>query len=424
MKNAGKGNSMSELTIKGKAAKNSSKVLGQLSSTDKNDVLKKAAEELVNRSEEILRANTADMQNAEANGIGGSLLDRLRLNEARIKSMSDGLTQLCALTDPVGEVLWMKQRPNGLKIGKKRVPLGVIGIIYEARPNVTVDAFGLCFKTSNAVILRGGKEAIQSNTALVRIIQDVLQREKLPKEALQIIEDTSRESALELMKLNEYLDVLIPRGGAGLIKSVVENSTVPVIETGTGNCHVYVDSDADLQKALAIADNAKTQRPGVCNACETLLVHEAVAEKFIPDICRIFEEKKVEVRGDETVRRLCAGAISATDEDWATEYLDLKIAMKVVNSFEEAVEHISRYSSGHSEAIVTENYTKAQKFLDLVDSAAVYVNASTRFTDGCEFGFGAEIGISTQKLHARGPMGLEELTTTKYIIYGTGQIRV
>jgi glutamate-5-semialdehyde dehydrogenase len=414
---------MSELTIKGKAAKNAAKVLAQLSSTDKNKVLKKAAEELLNRTDEILSENQQDMQGAEANGIGGSLLDRLRLNEARIKSMSEGLMQLCALNDPVGEVLWMKQRPNGLKIGKKRVPLGVIGIIYEARPNVTVDAFGLCFKTSNAVILRGGKEAIRSNTALVRIIQDVLQREGLPKEALQIVEDTGRESALELMKLNEYLDVLIPRGGTGLIRSAVENSTVPVIETGTGNCHVYVDSDADLEKALAIADNAKTQRPGVCNACETLLVHEAVAERFLPDICRIFKDKNVEVRGDETVRRLYAGATPAIEEDWATEYLDLKIVVKVVKSFEEAVEHISKYSSGHSEAIVTENYTKAQRFLDLIDSAAVYVNASTRFTDGYEFGFGAEIGISTQKLHARGPMGLEELTTTKYIIYGDGQIR-
>ncbi|NTW72432.1 MAG: glutamate-5-semialdehyde dehydrogenase [Eubacteriaceae bacterium] len=414
---------MSELTIKGKAAKDASKILAQLSSDRKNEILKKAAQALMENTEMILKENELDMKDAEANGISGSLLDRLRLTEDRIKSMSEGLMQLCALNDPVGDVLWMKQRSNGLKIGKKRVPMGVIGIIYEARPNVTVDAFGLCFKTNNAVILRGGKEAIHSNIVLVKTLQNILDKEGIPKEAIQIVEDTNRATATEMMRLNEYLDVLIPRGGAGLIKAVVENSTVPIIETGTGNCHVYVDSEADYEKALKIADNAKTHRPGVCNACETLLVHETLAERFIPDICKIFKEKNVEVRGDETVKRLFSEAILATEEDWATEYLDLKIAVKTVSSFEEAVDHINTYSTGHSEAIVTESYTKAQKFLDLIDSAAVYVNASTRFTDGFEFGFGAEIGISTQKLHARGPMGLEELTTTKYIIYGDGQIR-
>ena len=317
----------------------------------------------------------------------------------------------------------MKTLDNGLMIGQKRVPMGVIGIIFEARPNVTADAFGLCLKAGSAVILRGGKEAIGSNKAIVELFQEAVQKEGLPKECVQIVQDTSRETASEMMRLNGYLDLLIPRGGAGLIKNVVENSTVPVIQTGIGNCHVYVDESADLKKAAAIVINAKTQRPGVCNACESLLVHKNIAEEFMPEIGKALQQRKVEIRGDEKTLQLVEGAVAATEQDWATEYEDYIISAKVVETFDEAIEHIRKYTTGHSEAIVTENYTNAQRFLNEIDAAAVYVNASTRFTDGGQFGFGAEIGISTQKLHARGPMGLKELTTTKYIIYGNGQIR-
>jgi len=341
----------------------------------------------------------------------------------RIESMAEGLKQIAMLEDPVGEVLSMKKRPNGLSIGQKRVPMGVIGIIYESRPNVTADVFGLCLKTGNAAILRGGKEAYNSNFAITSVIQQVLTANEFPGECLQLVENTTRESAVALMKLEEYLDLLIPRGGAGLIRAVVENSHVPVIETGVGNCHVYVDDSAKIDKAVDITVNAKIHRPGVCNAAESLLVHESIAEEFLPRVGAELVKHKVELRGDEKVCELINEAIPAKEEDWSTEYLDLIMSVKVVTSMEEAISHIRKYGSGHSEAILTEDYSNAQEFLNLVDSAAVYVNASTRFTDGMEFGFGAEIGISTQKLHARGPMGLKELTSTKYIIYGDGQIR-
>ena len=336
--------------------------------------------------------------------------------------MADGLRSVAALDDPIGEVLYMKTLDNGLKIGQKRVPMGVIGIIFEARPNVTADAFGLCLKAGSATILRGGKEAFNSNTTIVNIFRNALEHIGLPKDCVQMVEDTSRETATEMMRLNGYIDVLIPRGGAGLIQSVVQNSTVPVIETGTGNCHTYVDKSADLDMAVRIVINAKTQRPGVCNACESLLVHEDIAETFIPMVVKALKNNDVEIRGDKRFSEE-DGVKHASEEDWGTEYNDLIISAKVVKNIDEAIDHIRKYSTGHSECIVTENYTNAQKFLDEVDAAAVYVNASTRFTDGGQFGFGAEIGISTQKLHARGPMGLKEITTTKYIIYGNGQIR-
>ncbi len=414
---------MNELIEKGIKAKNAAGQLSQLSTQQKNNALKHAADELINDAEFILNENQKDLEAASANNVKGALLDRLRLTRDRIESMAEGLEQVARLDDPVGEVLYMKKRPNGLQIGQIRVPLGVIGIIYEARPNVTADAFALCLKTGNAVILRGGKEAINSNKAIVKVIQDALNNKKVPVDAIQLVEDTSRESAVAMMKLNKYLDVLIPRGGAGLIQTVVENSSVPVLETGVGNCHTFIDESADLQKAQKIAVNAKTHRPGVCNAMESLLVHSSVADKILPPLCDELKNLNVEIRGDDTVQKLVPFAISATEEDWSTEYLDLILAVKVVSSLDEAINHINTYGSSHSECIVTENYSNAQRFLQEVDAAAVYVNASTRFTDGFEFGFGAEIGISTQKLHARGPMGLKELTSTKYIIYGNGQIR-
>ncbi len=414
---------MTELQIKGKKAKETAIFLRKASSDIKNKVLIRAAELLLEKQADIIASNEIDLKNAADNGVSGPLLDRLVLNKTRIEGMAEGLKEIAALTDPVGEVLQMEKRPNGLIIGTQRVPIGVIGIIFESRPNVTVDAFGLCLKTGNASILRGGKEAIKTNLTLGKILQQALLENSFPAEAVQIIEDTSRESARGLMKLNEYLDLLIPRGGAGLIRSVVENSTVPVIETGVGNCHIYVDSSANLEKATAITINAKTQRPGVCNAAESLVINADIAEQFIPLICEQLQAKNVEIRGDETVVEYFPEAKKATEEDWGTEYLDMIISIKVINSLDEAINHIGKYSTKHSESIVTENYTNAQRFLNEVDSAAVYVNASTRFTDGYEFGFGAEIGISTQKLHARGPMGLKELTSTKYIIYGDGQIR-
>lgn len=416
-------NKMSELTIKGKNSKAASTVLSKLKTTEKNKILLKVADNLVKNCSFILEKNDIDIQNARKAEIKESLIDRLLLTEERIEGMASGLTQISDLDDPVGEVLYMKERPNGLKIGKKRVPFGVIGIIYESRPNVTIDAFGLCFKTSNAVILRGGKEAINSNIALVEIVQNTLEEMDLPREIIQIVEDTSRETANEMMKLNQYLDLLIPRGGAGLIQAVVNNSTVPVIETGIGNCHVYIDKSADMNMAVKIADNAKTHRTGVCNAAEKLLVHKDVADEFLPMIFEVYNSKEVEIRGDNELKPFSDNIVAATDEDWSTEYLDMIIGVKIVDSLEDAISHINIYGTGHSEAIVTDSYSNSQKFLDEVDAAAVYVNASTRFTDGEEFGFGAEIGISTQKLHARGPMGLEELTSTKYIIFGSGQIR-
>lgn len=409
-----------------KKAKEIKQQIAVLSTSEKNAALLAVADKLVEKQAELIAANTKDMENGKANHMPEGLLDRLMINEMRIAQMAEGLRQVVALEDPIGEVISMKKRPNELMIGKKRVPLGVIGIIYESRPNVTADAFGLCFKTGNVVILRGGKDAIHSNQAIVTCIQEALTEQNLPKEAISLITDTSHETAKEFMHMNRYVDVLIPRGGAGLIRTVVENATIPVIETGTGNCHVYIDESADLNMACNIVENAKTQRIGVCNACESLLVHEKVVKDFIPALEKRLAEKNVEIRADETIQKASipeSKVIPATEEDWGTEYLDYKISAKTVASVEEAIAHINRYNTGHSEAIITNNYANAEKFLNEVDAAAVYVNASTRFTDGFEFGFGAEIGISTQKLHARGPMGLQALTTTKFIIYGTGQIR-
>lgn len=414
---------MSALTEMGKRAKEAAVVLATLPTPRKNKALLASADALLAAGAAILAANAADVEAAEAAGVKGAFIDRLTLTEKRLAEMADGLRQVAALGDPVGEVLSMKTLDNGLVIGQKRVPMGVIGIIFEARPNVAADAFGLCLKAGSAVILRGGKEAFGTNQAVVAALRGALAAEGLPEDCVQMVPDISRETANEMMRLNGYLDVLIPRGGAGLIRSVVENSTVPVIQTGVGNCHIFVDETADLEKAVRIVLNAKTQRPGVCNACESLLVHEAAAEAFLPAVGAALKEKKVEIRGDGRTLALVKDAVPATEEDWATEYEDLILSAKVVRDFDEAVAHIRRYSTGHSEAIITENYTNAQRFLNEVDAAAVYVNASTRFTDGGQFGFGAEIGISTQKLHARGPMGLKELTTTKYIIYGSGQIR-
>lgn len=414
---------MSVLKLMGEKAAEAAYILSGMLSPEKNRALMLCAAALNENTEKIIAANAIDIKNAEENGVKGSLIDRLSLDEKRIKGMADGLLQVASLPDPVGETVEGKTLPNGLVLYKKRVPMGVIGIIYEARPNVTADAFGLCLKSGNAVILRGGKEAINSNKAIVDIFRDCLKENGFCEDFVQLVEDTDRKSAEEMMRLNGYIDVLIPRGGAGLIRSVVENSTVPVIETGTGNCHVYVDRAADLESAVEIVLNAKTQRPGVCNACESLLVHKDVAERFLPMVCERLREKNVEIRGDRTVRDIVDFALSASEDDWGEEFLDYIISAKVVGDVKEAVAHIRKYGTKHSECIVTEDYKAAQFFLDRVDAAAVYVNASTRFTDGGEFGFGAEIGISTQKLHARGPMGLKELTTTKYIIYGDGQIR-
>ncbi len=414
---------MTELVDKGKKAKSASFIFSNASSALKNLALEIAAGNIIKNSDKIISANDIDLKNAEKNGLKGAILDRLRLSKGRIEEIAEGLRQMISLDDPIGEVISMRRRPNGLMVGQKRVPIGVIGMIYEARPNVTVDVFGLCVKTGNVAILRGGKEAFESNNALVNILRDSLIQAGLPADGVQLVQDTSRESAVALMKLNDYLDLLIPRGGAGLIQTVVMNSTVPVIETGVGNCHVYLDEWADTRKAVDIVFNSKTHRPGVCNAAESMLIHTEVAAQLLPAVCDKLQEKKVEIRGDERVQKIVNYAVPATEEDYSTEYLDYIISVKVVDSVEEAITHINKYGTKHTESIVTENYTNAQKFLNEVDAAAVYVNASTRFTDGFEFGFGAEIGISTQKLHARGPMGLKELTTTKYIIYGDGQIR-
>lgn len=414
---------MKELEIKGKQAKKAAKFLNGATTQIKNTALEHAADCLIKETNFILSENKKDLDAAEENAVKGALLDRLKLDESRISAMANGLRQIASLEDPIGEVLSMKNRPNGLTIGKMRVPMGVIGIIYEARPNVTADAFGLCLKSGSATILRGGKEAINSNKAIVKVLREALKESNFPEECLQLVENTNRESAVGMMKLNEYLDLLIPRGGAGLIQAVVQNSSVPVIETGVGNCHVYIDKDADLEKAVKIAVNSKTHRPGVCNAAETLLVNAQIAESFLPKVSAELTKKEVEIRGDQKVCEYVSEAKKAVESDWSTEYLDNIFAVKVVADTNEAMEHIHTYGTKHSEAIVTENYTTAQQFLKEIDAAAVYVNASTRFTDGEEFGFGAEIGISTQKLHARGPMGIKELCSTKYIIYGNGQIR-
>lgn len=407
----------------GKNAREAEAVLRVLSVSEKNKLLATAADYLMADMNLLLEANATDMETARENNMPIALQDRLQLTESRIAQMAEGLRQIAGLEDPVGEVLYMKQRPNGLMIGQKRVPLGVIGIIYESRPNVTADAFGLCFKAGNVVILRGGKDAIHSNNAIAKTMQEALRKCGLPIHSIQLITDTSHETAEEFMRMNEYVDVLIPRGGAGLIRTVVEKATVPVIETGTGNCHIFVDETADLDMAINIIFNAKTQRIGVCNACESLVVHEKVKDALLPKLAERLKEKNVELRGDEKSREACATIQAATEEDWGKEYLDYILSIKTVSSIEEAIAHINKYNTGHSEAIITKDYANAQKFLNEIDAAAVYVNASTRFTDGFEFGFGAEIGISTQKLHARGPMGLKELTTTKYIIYGNGQVR-
>ena len=406
-----------------KQAKAIAPKIGILDTNTKNQALLAVADFLVKEQNSILDANKIDIENGKKNHMPEGLLDRLLLTEVRIAQMAEGLRQVAALDDPIGEVLGMKKRPNGLMIGQKRVPLGVVGIIYESRPNVTADAFGLCFKTGNAVILRGGSDAIHSNQAITRAIKEGLRKEKLSQDLILLVEDTNREVVNEMMKMHGWIDVLIPRGGAGLIANVVANSTVPVIETGTGNCHVYVDETADIKMATDIIENAKTQRLGVCNACESLVIHSKIADVALPKIVTRLKEHGVEIRGDERAQAISSEIIPATEEDWGTEYLDAIISVKIVDSIDEAITHINTYNTGHSESIITKDYDNALRFQDEVDAAAVYVNASTRFTDGFEFGFGAEIGISTQKLHARGPMGLEALTTTKYIIFGNGQIR-
>ncbi|RKI80984.1 glutamate-5-semialdehyde dehydrogenase [bacterium 1xD42-87] len=407
----------------GTKAQTAKTVLQGLTTEQKNHALTQAADALVQESERILSANEKDCARAEENGMAEGLLDRLKLTGARMEAMAEGLRQIASLPDPVGEVMETFDRPNGLHIEKVRVPMGVIGIIYEARPNVTADAFGLCFKTGNAVILKGGRDAFYSNQAVTAVIGETLEKEGIDKNAILLIENNDRAVTTAFMKMKEYVDVLIPRGGAGLIRSVVENSTIPVIETGTGNCHIFIDESADLAKAVPIVINAKTQRIGVCNACESLLVHEKIADKILPALGKALLEKKVEIRGDEAVRAQIPEAHTVAEEDYGTEYLDLILSVKTVASLEEAIAHINKYNTGHSDSILTQDQTHAQKFLREVDSACVYVNASTRFTDGFEFGFGAEIGISTQKLHARGPMGLKELTSYKYQITGTGQVR-
>lgn len=412
-----------DLIQMGKNAKLAASQLNRLGIDEKTRGILAAAKALQSHSGHILSENAKDMEKGRENHMPQSLLDRLLLTPARIDAMAEGLVQIAGLEDPIGEVISMKKRPNGLMIGQKRVPLGVVGIIYEARPNVTSDAFGLCFKTGNAVILKGGKDAIYSNLAIAEVLREALRENGLPEDAVQMISDTSREVTTALMKLNPYVDVLIPRGGAGLIQSVVQNASVPVIETGTGNCHIYVDKTADVNMAVSVIFNAKTQRIGVCNACESLVVHKDIEEELLPKLSDKFKECPVELRGDEAVCAILPEAVPAAEEDWGTEYLDYILSVKTVSDIDEAIAHINTYNTGHSEAIITKDYANAQKFLNEIDAAAVYVNASTRFTDGFEFGFGAEIGISTQKLHARGPMGLMALTTTKYIIYGDGQIR-
>ena len=411
------------LTQIGINAKKAERVLMTAPLVSRDAALKEIAAALRENSAYIIGENKKDLEAARENGMSESMLDRLSLDENRIEGIAAAVENIISLPDPLGRVLSGGIRPNGMKIEKVTVPLGVIAVIFEARPNVTVDAAALCLKSGNTVILRGGKEAINSNKAMALVMRQALVKAELPADCIQLIENTSRESATALMKMNGYVDVLIPRGGAGLIRACVENSTVPVIETGTGNCHIYIDKDADADKAVSIVYNAKTSRPSVCNACESLVVHAEIAERILPLIKKALDRKGVVIHGDEKTASIIPGVISASEEDYGKEYLGYEISVKVVSDISEAVDHIMQYSSGHSECIVTENYTSANYFTSNVDAAAVYVNASTRFTDGGEFGFGAEIGISTQKLHARGPLGLPELTTVKYIITGDGQIR-
>lgn len=404
-------------------AKEAEKTLMVASSEKKNQALKKIAEGLIENTDKIIEANKVDLENGEKNGMAKSMLDRLKLDKERIEGMAKGVLDVATLPEPVGRILSATERPNGLRIEKVSTPIGVIAVIFEARPNVTSDAAALCLKSGNTVILRGGKEAINSNKTIAKVMRQAVKESGMPEDVIQLVEDTSRESANELMKMNEYVDVLIPRGGAGLIQAVVKNATVPVIETGVGNCHIYIDKNADLKKAVDIVFNAKTSRPSVCNAAESLLIHKDIAKEALVAIKNKLDEKDVTLVGDSKAREIIPDMEKATDADWATEYLDYKMSVKIVDSVEEAIEHIYKYSTGHSECIVTENAGIAEKFMNQVDSAAVYLNASTRFTDGGEFGFGAEIGISTQKLHARGPIGLPELQSFKYKIYGDGQIR-
>lgn len=404
-------------------AKEAEKILMVASSEKKNQALKKIAEGLIENTDKIIEANKVDLENGEKNGMAKSMLDRLKLDKERIEGMAKGVLDVATLPEPVGRILSATERPNGLRIEKVSTPIGVIAVIFEARPNVTSDAAALCLKSGNTVILRGGKEAINSNKTIAKVMRQAVKEAGMPEDVIQLVEDTSRESANELMKMNEYVDVLIPRGGAGLIQAVVKNATVPVIETGVGNCHIYIDKNADLKKAVDIVFNAKTSRPSVCNAAESLLIHKDIAKEALVAIKNKLDEKDVTLVGDNKAREIIPDMEKATDADWATEYLDYKMSVKIVDSVEEAIDHIYKYSTGHSECIVTENAGTAEKFMNQVDSAAVYLNASTRFTDGGEFGFGAEIGISTQKLHARGPIGLPELQSFKYKIYGDGQIR-
>ncbi len=412
-----------DVIAQGQKAKEASRILANTSADIKDRALLNIAKKLEESLEEIISINNQDMEKGREDGLTKALLDRLALNEKRINGMAQGLREVAQLEDPVGEVMGIKRRPNGLEVGKVRVPLGVIGIIYEARPNVTVDVAGLCLKAGNAVLLRGGSEAFNSNRILTKIIQGAIVEVGLPRESVQLVGTTDREAVGVMFKMNDYLDVLIPRGGAGLIQRVVKESSVPVIQTGVGNCHVYVDASADLDMALEIVYNAKTDRPAVCNAAETLLAHKDIAVRFLPLIYKKFSENNVELRGCTASRKIIPDIKKATEDDWYEEYLNYIMAVKVVGSIDDAINHIYKYGSKHSESIVTSNYNDANKFLKEIDAAAVYVNASTRFTDGGQFGLGAEIGISTQKLHARGPMGLKELTSTKFIIRGNGQIR-
>lgn len=412
-----------ELLKKGTLAKDAAFKLVTTKSEIKNAALEKIADALIKNSAEILAANKTDIENAEKKGTRKAMIDRLTLTDARIADMAEGVRQVAALDDPIGKIIDEWERPNGLKIAKKRVPIGVIGIIYEARPNVTVDAAVLCLKSSNAVILRGGSEAISSNKAIMKIMQDAAYSAGIPEGSMNIVEDTSRATATELMKMNGYIDLLIPRGSAGLIRSVVENATVPVIETGAGNCHIYVDGDCDFDMAIKICENARVSRPSVCNSAETFLIDKKIANEFLPKLVKVLKDDHVEIRGCDECRKICPDINAATPKDWSTEYNDYIVSIKIVDGVKEAIKHINIYNTKHSDAIVTNNSAHAEMFLNEVDAAAVYVNASTRFTDGFEFGFGAEIGISTQKIHARGPMGLEQLTSIKYVIHGNGQIR-
>lgn len=411
------------ITAQAAEAKRASRILAQLSSYDKDKALLAMADTLETKTALLLQENAADMEAGRKKGLSSAMLDRLLLTAERIHQIAHGLRQIAGLQDPVGNGIMSMRRPNGLDIRCIRVPLGLVGIIYEARPNVTADAIGLCLKSGNAVMLRGGSEALHSNKALATVLAEAAYGAGIPKGSIQFVAAVDHKAVDVMMKLSDFIDVIIPRGGAGLIKHVKENSTVPVIETGVGNCHVYVDDEFDPEIACRIIINAKTSRPAVCNAIETVLIHQNAANEFLLDICRRLQDHKVEIRGCERCLDICAGLKPATEEDWSTEYGDLILSIKIVNDIDEAIEHINSYGSGHSEAIITTNYNHALKFQRMVDAAAVYVNASTRFTDGNEFGFGAEIGISTQKLHARGPMGLEALTTMKYLIYGEGQVR-